>query len=230
VFFEADETEKAGFNCKGTVTTENGCGFAVKRIIAKRAFTPDEADSLIRDKRLGPINGFRSMAGWPFTAVLVLKFDEEANNYKLEFDFDDDRSSEDSGELIDFSAQTSLGACPKCGAEVYEHGSNYVCEKSVSTLEHPTSVCDFKWGQLILKQPIAHDQMRKLLETGKTDVLDKFVSMRTRRAFAAMLAWDAEAGKINFEFAPLSFHAAPPVPRKRKLRPPMQFLRKAPIS
>ena len=47
--------------------------------------------------------------------------------------------------------------------------------------------------------------MVKLLETGKTDLLDKFVSMRTRRAFKAMLAWDATAGKVNFEFAPSKF-------------------------
>ena len=44
--------------------------------------------------------------------------------------------------------------------------------------------------------------MSKLLETGKTDLLDKFVSMRTRRAFKAFLAWDKEAGKVNFEFEP----------------------------
>ena len=47
--------------------------------------------------------------------------------------------------------------------------------------------------------------MSKLLQTGKTDMLDKFVSMRTRRGFKAMLAWDAEAGKVNFEFAPSKF-------------------------
>jgi len=29
--------------------------------------------------------------------------------------------------------------------------------------------------------------------------------MRTRRAFKAMLAWDAQAGKVNFEFAPSKF-------------------------
>jgi DNA topoisomerase-3 len=44
--------------------------------------------------------------------------------------------------------------------------------------------------------------MAKLLATGKTDLLDKFVSMRTRRPFKAFLAWDAEAGKVNFEFEP----------------------------
>jgi len=51
--------------------------------------------------------------------------------------------------------------------------------------------------------------MTKLLASGKTDMLDKFVSMRTRRAFKAMLAWDAEAGKVNFEFAPSKFPPRP---------------------
>jgi DNA topoisomerase-3 len=58
---------------------------------------------------------------------------------------------------------------------------------------------------VILQQPIERSQMHKLLATGKTDLLDKFVSMRTRRAFKAMLVWDAEAGKVNFEFAPSKF-------------------------
>ena len=47
--------------------------------------------------------------------------------------------------------------------------------------------------------------MQKLLSTGKTDLLDKFVSMRTRRPFKAMLAWDAQVSKVNFEFAPSKF-------------------------
>jgi DNA topoisomerase-3 len=47
--------------------------------------------------------------------------------------------------------------------------------------------------------------MAKLLSTGKTDLLDKFVSMRTRRPFKAFLAWSAEANKVAFEFAPSKF-------------------------
>jgi DNA topoisomerase-3 len=75
----------------------------------------------------------------------------------------------------------------------------------VPTHAQATPSCDFKTGQIILQQPIERSQMHKLLATGKTDLLDKFVSMRTRRAFKAMLAWDAEAGKVNFEFAPSKF-------------------------
>jgi DNA topoisomerase-3 len=52
---------------------------------------------------------------------------------------------------------------------------------------------------------IEHDQIQKLLATGKTDLLEKFVSMRTRRAFKAYLSWDAQAGKVGFEFEPSKY-------------------------
>jgi DNA topoisomerase III len=201
------------YTCTGKNGTEEGCGFSFGKSPAGRTFEPAEVEQFLSDKHIGPLDGFRSKAGWPFTAEMVIKFDEESKNYKLEFDFGDDKAGEESGELIDFSAQETLGPCPKCGAaagdagggSVYEHGKNYVCDRSVPTHAHPTPSCDFKTGQVILQQPIERAQMQKLLATGKTDLLDKFVSMRTRRAFKAMLAWDGEAGKVNFEFAPSKF-------------------------
>ena len=75
-----------------------------------------------------------------------------------------------------------------------------MCSKSVPTNAQPTPSCDFKTGRVILQQVIEHDQVRKLLNEGKTDLLEKFVSMRTRRAFKAYLAYDAEAGKVSFAF------------------------------
>ena len=193
------------YTCTGKSGTEDGCGFSFGKTPAGRTFEVAEVEQFLRDKKIGPLDGFRSKAGWPFTAEMVIKFDEETKNYKLEFDFGDEKKGEESGEIIDFSAQQSLGACRKCGGAVYELGKNYVCERSVPTLAQPTPSCDFKSGQIILQQPIVREQMSKLLETGKTDLLDKFVSMRTRRGFKAMLAWDAEAGKVNFEFAPSKF-------------------------
>jgi DNA topoisomerase-3 len=81
-------------------------------------------------------------------------------------------------------------------------GKSYVCERSVPTHAHPAPTCDFKSGQIILQQPVEPEQMHKLLAEGKTDVLDKFVSMRTRRSFKARLAWSAQEGKVIFEFEP----------------------------
>ncbi|MDD2927175.1 DNA topoisomerase, partial [Rhodoferax sp.] len=193
------------YTCTGTDGKSDGCGFSFGKTPAGRTFELAEVEQFLRDKKIGPLDGFRSKAGWPFTAEMVIKFDDDAKNYKLEFDFGDDKKGEETGELVDFSAQESLGACPKCGGQVFEHGKNYVCDKSVPTLAQPTPSCDFKTGQVILQQPIERAQIVKLLTTGKTDLLDKFVSMRTRRAFKAMLAWDAAAGKVNFEFAPSKF-------------------------
>ena len=203
------------YTCTGKSGAEEGCGFSFGKTPAGRTFEVAEVEQFLRDKRIGPLDGFRSKAGWPFTAEMVIKFDEESKNYKLEFDFGDDKKGEESGELIDFSAQQSLGACPKCGGAVFEHGKSYVCAKSVPTLAQATPSCDFKSGQIILQQPIVREQMSKLLASGKTDLLDKFVSMRTRRGFKAMLAWDASAGKVNFEFAPSKFP-----PRKSAVKAP----------
>ena len=193
------------YTCTGKSGAEEGCGFSFGKTPAGRTFEVAEVEQFLRERKIGPLEGFRSKAGWPFTAEMVIKFDEDSKNYKLEFDFGDDKKGEESGELIDFSAQESLGPCPKCAGAVFEHGKNYVWEKSVPTLSQPTPECDFKTGQLILQQPVTREQMGKLLGTGKTDLLDKFVSMRTRRAFKAMLSWDAEAGKVGFTFAPSKF-------------------------
>jgi len=86
---------------------------------------------------------------------------------------------------------------------VYEHGANFVCENAVGA-----ATCDFKSGKIILQQPVTPDQMTKLLETGKTDLLENFVSNKTRRKFKAFLSWDAKAGKVGFEFEPRAPRAA----------------------
>ncbi|MDP2771853.1 MAG: DNA topoisomerase III [Giesbergeria sp.] len=195
------------FACVGKPGAEP-CGFSFGKSPAGRTFETAEANALLRDKKIGPLEGFRSKAGWPFTSEIVIKYDDETHNYKLEFDFGDDKKGEESGELVEFE-DAALGACPICASEVHEHGSNYVCSKAVPTAAQPTPSCTFKSGKIILQQPVEREQMHKLLATGKTDLLDKFVSMRTRRAFKAHLAWDKEAGKVNFEFAPSKFPPRP---------------------
>ncbi|GAA4426438.1 DNA topoisomerase III [Acidovorax lacteus] len=187
------------YACTGAAGAGEGCGFSFGKSPAGRTFETAEAEALLRDRKIGPLEGFRSKAGWPFTSEIVIKFDEEAKNYKLEFAFGDDKGDEESGELVEF-ADEALGPCPVCGAAVHEHGSNYVCAKAVPTAAQPTPSCSFKSGKIILQQPVERAQMAKLLATGKTDLLDKFVSMRTRRAFKAFLVWDGAAGKVNFEF------------------------------
>ena len=188
------------YTCTGQPGSDAaGCGFSISKIPGGRAFETAEAESFLAHKRIGPLEGFRSKAGWPFTAELKLAWDEEIANWKLEFDFGDEaKAAGESGEPVDFSGQESLGACPKCTGRVYEHGTSYVCEHSVGA--HVT--CDFKSGKIILQQPVAREQMSRLLATGKTELLENFVSNKTRRKFKARLAWDAKEGKVSFEFEP----------------------------
>ncbi|HRD85654.1 MAG TPA: DNA topoisomerase III, partial [Rubrivivax sp.] len=79
------------FACTGLDGAGEGCGFSITKIPAGRAFETAEVETFLRDKRLGPLDGFRSKAGWPFTAELRLVRDPEIDNWKLEFDFGEDQ-------------------------------------------------------------------------------------------------------------------------------------------
>jgi DNA topoisomerase-3 len=167
------------------------CDFAFWKIMGGRQLSPAEAETLLRERRIGPLEGFRSRLGRPFTAELKLN---DAN--EVEFDFGESAIGGDDGEAPDFSQQTPLGPCPKCGHRVFEVGNVYTCERAVG----PERSCDFRSGRTILQRPIDRVQMEKLLTTGKTDLL-QFVSSRTRRPFSAYLVRQKD-GSVGFEFEP----------------------------
>ncbi len=164
------------------------CDFAFWKILGGRQLEPQEADALIKDREIGPLEGFRSKMGRPFSAKLKLT---DAN--EVTFDFGNDLGTED-GEAPDFSSQTPLGACPKCASRVFELPNAYVCEKAIGA----EKTCDFRSGRMILQRPIERAQMEKLLAGGKTDLL-QFISSRTRRPFSAFLVVQKD-GKVGFEF------------------------------
>jgi DNA topoisomerase-3 len=181
--------------CGGTVQENyrkvqcQKCDFTLWRVISGREWAPEELAELFTKRFVGPLTGFRSKQGRPFSAGIRLN-----DEMRLEFDFG--QGSADGDEAPDFSGQEPLGGCPKCGARVFEHGVAYVCEKAVG----PERKCDFRSGRLILQQPIEREQMKKLLETGRTDLLTSFVSKKNRK-FKAFLVKQPD-GKIGFEFQP----------------------------
>jgi DNA topoisomerase-3 len=190
-------------NC-GAVVKENyrrfactKCEFSMSKTPGSRQFEIAEVEQLLKDRTIGPLQGFRSKMGRPFAAILRIVHDETIGNSKLEFDFGQNDGEGEDGEGVDFTGQTALGACPKCAAGVYELSLAYVCENSVAK----PKTCDFRSGRIILQQEVLPEQMVKLLSEGKTDLLPGFVSQRTRRPFKAFLAKGAD-GKISFEFEP----------------------------
>lgn len=167
------------------------CEFSLWKVISGRAWAPEEIAQLFTERFIGPLTGFRSKMGRPFSAGLRL-----TDEFKIEFDFGQGTASELDAVAPDFSSQERLGACPKCQGSVFEHGASFVCEKAVG----PERACDFRSGKVILQQAIEREQMQKLLATGKTDLLTRFISKKGR-PFKAFLAKTTE-GKIGFEFQP----------------------------
>jgi DNA topoisomerase-3 len=194
-------------NCGGVVKENykkfqcQNCDFALWRILSGRQFEPEEIEALIETRQIGPLQGFRSRLGKPFAANIKL-----TPELKVEFDFGQQQGDGEE-EPVDFSGQEPLGPCPKCGRNVYAHGMAYACEGAVG---NPRS-CDFRSGQIILQRPIESEQMKKLLNEGKTDLLHRFISKKGR-PFSAYLVRGSD-GKVGFEFAPRA--AAKPVAKPK---------------
>ncbi len=170
---------------------KDGCDFAVWKTLCSRMFEPEEVAKLITERQIGPLQGFRSKAGFPFAAVLKMNAE-----HKIEFEFGNTPKEGESAVAVDFTGKEALGKCPKCGAQVFDGGMHYVCEKQTG----PTPACDFRTGKIILQQEISPEQVKKLLAEGKTDLLKGFVSNKTNRKFEAFLI--VKDGKTGFEFQP----------------------------
>ncbi len=181
-----------------------GCDFYIWPVLLGREWSPEEVAQLITKRFIGPLTGFRSKQGRPFSAGLKL-----TDDLRIEFDFGQGSEGE---EAPDFSGQEPLGPCPKCGGLVFEHGIAYVCEKAVG----PGHRCDFRSGRMILQQPIERAQTKKLLETGRTDLLTGFVSKKGRR-FKAFLVKTPD-GKIGFEFQARAAKPEAEKPGRKKKR------------
>ncbi len=145
-------------------------------------------ETLLTRRSVGPLDNFHSHKGKVFAAVVKLTPEHTAT-----FDFGSASAEGAGGAPPDFSAQTPVGKCPVCGAGVYEHGASYVCEKTVG---EPRS-CSFRSGAVILKQAVDRAQMTKLLATGRTDLLTRFISKKGRPFRAFLVVRD---GAVGFEF------------------------------
>src|SRR6266700_602690 len=179
------------------------CDFSIWKVVSSREFAPEEIETLIVKRSVGPLTGFRSRAGKPFAAVVRL-----SPEFRAEFDFGPQAGADGTTEAVDFSGQTPLGLCPKCGGRVFEQPVAYTCENSVG----PARRCDFRSGRVILQRPIEPEQIQKLLATGRTDLLHRFIS-RKGRPFSAFLVRGAD-GKVGFEFAPRAAKAPRRSPEK----------------
>ena len=169
------------FRCKA-------CDWLMWKTMASRQFTPEEVRTLLTDGQVGPLQGFRSKIGRAFEAVVKLGEDK-----KPQFDFGE--KGIDKEQKIDTEKHEALGLCPVCQkGQVYVLEKAYACENSIAS----PKTCTFRVSKMILQREIPKEQMQKLITTGKTDLLPKFISKKGR-PFSAHLKLDK--GKVSFEFA-----------------------------
>jgi len=164
------------------------CGLIIWKTMAGRLFETGEVEQLLTQGRVGPLEGFRSKIGRPFNATVKLSED-----FKQEFDFGEGANG--APEKIDASRHQSIGICPVCKeGQVFELENAYICERAAAVPKK----CSFRVSKTILHRTIPKDQVQKLMATGKTDLLPRFISKKGR-PFSAHLK--LENGKIGFEFA-----------------------------
>src|SRR5438067_3286549 len=105
---------------KSFTCTNEECDFTIWKTIAGRLLSRDEFETLVREKQVGQLGGFRSRKGKRFHALLKL-----SDEFKAEFDFGP--NGQENGAAPDFSGQEPLGTCPKCGGRIFEFGMSYLC-------------------------------------------------------------------------------------------------------
>ncbi|EDY84146.1 DNA topoisomerase III subfamily [Verrucomicrobiia bacterium DG1235] len=166
--------------------------FAIYKIIGNRKMDIEELRELLEKGRVGPIDNFRSKSGKPYSANLFL--DPETRRVKFDFGNGDGEGSNGS---VDFSTMTPAAKCPRTGGDVFETPAAYV----VRVMDGDKETTPIRVSRKILDREIPMEQMMKLLKTGKTDLLDKFWSKRTKRPFDAYLVLQ-NSGQTKFEFPP----------------------------
>ncbi len=165
---------------------------AVYKVIANRKIAESEVREIIAKKQIGPLDGFRSKKGRPFSAILRL---DEENKVKFVFE---NSGEGDGGVPADLTQFPIVAQCPVDGAPVHETPSGYVCE---NYSRGPEAKCTFRLSRTLLGATIGPDQFKKLIDNKKTDLIKGFKSKRTNRFFDAFLILK-DKGQIGFDFPP----------------------------
>lgn len=102
----------------------------------------------------------------------------------------------DDGKYVNFkycqSERVSIGKCPQCSKNIYEYPKSFSCEDRD---------CGFVVWKSINGKTIPEAQVKKLIETGKTDLIKGFKKRNSDDKFDAVLVIKLDYS-VGFEFPP----------------------------
>ncbi len=161
------------------------CDFKVFKNIAGREIERHEMVTLLREGRVGPLEGFRSRLGRPFAASLKLGAEG-----RPEFDFGEATSP----DQVDLLKAVASHPCARAeDGTLYEFENFYFArirdEKDV--------VRNLRINKTILQRPIPVQEALNVINTGRTGLLPRFISKKGR-PFSAYLKLNGD--KLDFEF------------------------------
>ncbi len=165
--------------------------FTVYKTMSNRRLQPEEIETLLKDGKVGPLDDFKSKAGKPFSAVLII----DEGRVKMDFGNGSGNGDDNGLEDLDLTQFEVIGVAPD-GGKVYATPQAYISEKRKEGDDKA-----FRMSRTLLGKSIPDVQVKKLLAEKKTDLIEGFRSRKTNRLFSAFLILKDNGG-IGFEFPP----------------------------
>ena len=173
--------------------------FRVGRLMCQKQITRDHAIELIRDGKTELIKGFISKKGRPFDAFLK----NEGGRIAWEFPPRAPKLDKDGKPIArkaktppDLSAAKVLGQSKALNGEILEAGDSYYVRRP----DQDNRIV-FTMKRHICAKEIPPGELHNLLENGRTNLIEGFISKRMT-PFSAYLVLSKNKTKTEFEFPP----------------------------
>jgi DNA topoisomerase-3 len=173
--------------------------FRIGRLMCQKPITREYAIQLVGDGKTELIRGFISKKGRPFDAILKRegpKFNWEFPPRAPKLDKDGKPVARKAKAPPDFSKATVLGESKSFKGEILQAGDSYYVRRP----DQDNRVV-FTMKRHICQKEIPVGELQNLLENGRTNLIEGFISKRLT-PFSAFLVLSKNRAKTEFEFPP----------------------------
>jgi DNA topoisomerase-3 len=160
---------------------------SVRKILGGRPLNDQEVAALLCGETIGPFTDFRSKMGKPFTASVRLV------EKKIEFLF---ATTVDEQGIEAAKGGKALGLSPIDHTKVYATPLAYMSESALDGDRKK----GLKISKTILSRELNEAHVQQLLEKGRTELINGFISKKKRPFDAYLLL--SKNGTLSFEFPP----------------------------
>ncbi len=173
--------------------------FRIGRIMCQKPIVAEQVIKLVGEGKTDLIENFISKKGRPFSAFLK----REGPKFSWEFPPRAPKLDKDGNPIVrkpkakaDLSKATVLGESKTPAGQLVELGDAYYVRKPDQDNRQV-----FKLSKKLCEVEIPVEQVKKLLEDGRSDLIENFVSKRGNK-FGAYLVLSQKQDKAEFEFPP----------------------------